>query len=276
MIEGVLYSITTGEIEANVRVQDELVGMVAGPGQGFLEAPPDVTYLTHYVSGGMLVAYNAAQRFTKANRPPYTVEWSNTLMVWVDQRTLQEARQQKVAQLLAVKAQAFAAGFYWRGFIIPHSREQEGQILTVDAFVRENMALPPNWQGYWEDETGAPVPLVSVADWLDFMQARQQRGLEIFRLAAFYQAQLLAATTNAEIDAITVPLEQIRPSAPEVGAPPPPAPQGKVLAGAPTRIKAGQSAVIPEGVQVLFTEPIDMLAGAELSFDEGAVLTEVR
>lgn len=203
MIDGILYSLTTGEIEANFRVQDELVGMVAGPGQGFLEAAPDVTYLTHYVSGGMLVAYNAAQRFTKANRPPYTAEWSNTLMVWVDQRTLLDAKAAKGNEINAARRAAVNGLFMWRGHEISHDAEARVNIDGINAYILAAGSFPPGWPGYWKAEDNTLVPLTTLADWQDFLAARTARGTAIFAHSEQLKAQVSAAQTIAEVDAVT-------------------------------------------------------------------------
>lgn len=203
MIDGILYSITTGEIEANVRVQDELVGMVAGPGQGFLEAPPDVTYMTHYVSSGMLAAYSPEQRAAKANRPAHRAEWSNTLMAWLDQRTLLDAKIAKGAEINAARRAALSGLFTWRGHQISHDDEARSNIESTSSYISSSGALPPGWPGYWKAEDNTLVPLTTLADWQDFLAARTARGTAIFSYSEQMKAQILAAQTIAEVDAVT-------------------------------------------------------------------------
>lgn len=202
MIEGILYSTMTGEIEANVRVQDELVDLAAGPGQDFLEAPQEVTYLTHYVSGGGLVPYTHAQRTAKAARPTHSAEWSNTLMGWVDQRTLAEAKATKVNDINAARRAAVNGSFPWRGHMIDHNDEARVNIDGINSYVVGNATFPPGWPGYWKSEDNTLVPLTTLTDWQEFLAARTARGTAIFAHSEQLKAQVLAAQTIAEVDAV--------------------------------------------------------------------------
>ena len=86
----VLYEPTTGEItrwgeSPDLTVHHESGSLIEGQGEP----------ATHYVHRGELTAYTDAQAAAKAARPAARAEWSNTLMRWVDVRSLEEAQADK-------------------------------------------------------------------------------------------------------------------------------------------------------------------------------------
>jgi hypothetical protein len=123
-------------------------------------------------------------------------------LVWIDQRTLTQARAAKIAAIdasrLAANQAVFTIGL--QAFRVdPLSRSD---IDGVSDYVALFDALPPNWPGGWKDTEGAIYPITTVAEWSTFVEAMVVQGVENFLHAEVLKAAVLAAESNSAVEAV--------------------------------------------------------------------------
>ena len=163
--------------------------------------PPDLRL--YYVVNSALVAYTPEQAQLRANKPRPRAKWSNATMAWLDDRTLEQARSDKRAQIDAWRLEANSSGFIYQNKRVATDTLSMLDITNTGLRIAATQAMPPDWPGGWKAE-GSFIPITTVADWNAFFDAMYQQGL-----ANFMRSQVLKAmvdnplATIAEIDAIT-------------------------------------------------------------------------
>ena len=124
-------------------------------------------------------------------------------MQWVDTRTLAEVKVIKNFEINAARLSASRGTFIYAGKPISCDELSRSDIDGVNGYVSLTGALPPDWVGGWKAADNTYVPITSVADWTAFYGAMVARGTEIFAHSQALKAQLEAAETIAEVEAIT-------------------------------------------------------------------------
>lgn len=157
---------------------------------------------THYVQAGVLVPYTTLQAANKYVYPAYPCRWDNTLMAWIDLRTLEEIKATKNQQINAARLLANQTVFTFIGQDISVDTLSRGDIDGTNGTVLLTGAMPPNWQGGWKTVANTYVAIPDVATWTQFYLAMNNQGSINFNHAQELKARLSAATTIEEVEAI--------------------------------------------------------------------------
>ena len=104
----VIASAATGEIVREVQCTDDQVAGQAQEGEVLIE-DASARAVTHYVSQGAVVEYTPEQRATKQAMPAWSRQWDNTLMAWLDPRTLGDIKAAKWEAIKVAREEAKVA-----------------------------------------------------------------------------------------------------------------------------------------------------------------------
>jgi hypothetical protein len=193
-----IYQTATGQIDRVVGVPDQACAQLnADPQHGVLEigAGDDST---HYVAGGQLVAF-------PANPQPGAYTWDWSTHAWADQRALAEVQAQQFDAL----ATAYAADVSQPlSFTTAAGVAQTFQAdpASIDNMVyamlgcQAAQATPPGF--FWVAADNTHVPF-AYTDLQGLSAAAFQRGAAAFAKLQQLKAQVRAATTVAEAEAVT-------------------------------------------------------------------------
>jgi hypothetical protein len=172
-----------------------------------IELTDNPTRWTHYVAAGALVAYTTEQAAAKANVPSGLYAWSNSTMSWVDMRTLADAKAQKWAEIRVARDAEIDGGysFVWGSDTINMpSTEVHRQRLTMFVVLSIFASDPSTFTVDLEQADETTIEFNSSM----LVYAAQALGDHINAAtdtANALKADIEAATTNAEVDAITWP-----------------------------------------------------------------------
>lgn len=143
----------------------------------------------------------------KENEPPRPSDTHrraivNGALVWVDDRSLASAKADKDAQINLWRLQANYSGFTYAGKEIATDQLSLLDLTNTATRIARTGSLPPNWPGGWKAKDNTYVAIATVGEWDDFYEAMYQQGLQNFVQAQSLKAQVAAAATLAEIDAV--------------------------------------------------------------------------
>ncbi len=136
------------------------------------------------------------------DRPDDHHEFDYQALRWVDPRTLAELKAAKNAAINAERLKANQSHFTFAGKQIATDPLSRSDIDGAHGIIVATGALPPGWPGGWKamDNTICPIP--DVPTWLAFYGTMVAQGTANFNHAQALKAQLAAATTPAEVEAV--------------------------------------------------------------------------
>lgn len=173
---------------------EELEAAVAAAGgAGYLEGVFPWTQFR--VSGGQPVAFPA--------KPSPRHEWDWSANEWRDPRTLEQAKAEKNAEINAARAAANASTFTYGGKEIAVDDLSMKDIQSANGIISLTGALPGGWPGAWKAVDNTYVSIPNIATWTAFYAAMVAQGTANFAHSQQLKDTLAAATTIAEVDAIT-------------------------------------------------------------------------
>jgi hypothetical protein len=157
---------------------------------------------THYVSGGQLMAYTQAQVATKAAVPPFSALWSNTIFEWIDQRSLEQAKADKRAELRVARTAAIYSTFTWDGSEFDANVESQGLIkgAVLDAMVASQAGADFSIDWTLADNS---VRTLSGSDVIQMGLAMSALIKTNFSKSQALQAALEASTSIEQLESIT-------------------------------------------------------------------------
>ena len=123
-------------------------------------------------------------------------------LYWVDQRSVTEAKASKRAQINAWRLEANRTTFPFDGKQIACDELSRGDIDFIQGYVSRNAALPAGFPGAWKAVDNTYILVPDVATWDSIFNAMGAQGTSNFMYAQSLKAQLEAAQTLEEIDAI--------------------------------------------------------------------------
>lgn len=197
----ITYNLLSGEItRGDGSCQAEALDAQAQVGEGVLEATGNRR--THYVSGGVLVAYTEAQRIAKANRPLYAGPWDNTTMTWTDPRTLDQIKAARKAVIDAERATRTLEPITYAGASFDADDVAMRNVSGWQTQLAAGASLPPGF--VWRDADNADHP--ADAAFINGLGAAiTLRGTMLYAQSWALKAAIDAATTKAEVGAVTWP-----------------------------------------------------------------------
>ena len=193
MKEITVFSTTTGEILRTAYVPDEMVAnQCSGTDEDWIEG--------HYADDQFYV-----ENFTAVAMPPRPSEhhqFNYTTKQWEDPRTLADLKAAKNAAINAARLRANQSHFTFAGKQIATDPLSRSDIDGAHGIVVATGALPPGWPGGWKAINNEYVLIPDVLTWLAFYGAMVAQGTANFNHSQALKAQLAAATTPAEVEAV--------------------------------------------------------------------------
>jgi len=118
---------------------------------------------------------------------------------------LERLRDERNAAINAWKLEANSSYFEFQGERIAFKPSDQIEIQAVHNWITLTGRMPdwPDWPGAWKAISNRWVLLPDVDTWTAFTLAIAERGTAHFKRAQLLKAELAAASTPAEIDAIT-------------------------------------------------------------------------
>lgn len=140
---------------------------------------------------------------TVPQKPAGRVTWSWASKQWSDQRTLEQTKAAKNAEINAARAAANQTYFTYAGKQIAVDALSRSDIDAANGIISLTGALPGGWPGAWKTVDNSYVLLSDVAAWTSFFTAMVAQGTANFQHSQTLKAALASAATVAEVDAIT-------------------------------------------------------------------------
>jgi hypothetical protein len=126
-------------------------------------------------------------------------------LVWEDEATLEQRRLAQRAKINSDWESANNTYFEFKGKRVAYKDSDRIDIQGVNNIVMLTGEMPvnPDWPAAWKTLDDSWVPIPDVETWIEFNVAIGDRGTAHFKHAQILKNQLEAATTAAEIEAIT-------------------------------------------------------------------------
>lgn len=121
-----------------------------------------------------------------------------------DQRTLDELKAEKNAAINESRLRANQSHFTFAGKQIAVDPLSRSDIDAAHGMILALQAMPPGWPGGWKAMDNTICAINDVPTWLAFYGAMVAQGTANFNHAQALKAQLAAATTPEEVEAIPV------------------------------------------------------------------------
>lgn len=126
-------------------------------------------------------------------------------LVWLDVRTLEQAKEAKREQINQWRITATRAGFTFDGRLVSTDELGRSDIDGTNGTVALTGAFPVGWPGYWKAEDNTLIEIPDIPTWKDFYGAMAAKGAANFATSQALKVQLAAATTAAEVEAVAWP-----------------------------------------------------------------------
>lgn len=121
---------------------------------------------------------------------------------WEDPRTLEQVKRAADQRINAARLQANQTSFTYLGKEIAADPLSRSDIDAINGEVANTGAFPAGWPGGWKCIDNTYVAITTVDDWKAFYTAMVNQGLVNFAHAQTLKAQIAAATTFAEVEAV--------------------------------------------------------------------------
>ena len=155
------------------------------------------------LSNDALQYVEAGELVDMANKPSINHVFDWVAKVWIDPRTLQDLKTTSNALINAARLDANSAGFAYSGKEFSTDPLSRSDIDGINGYAGLYNALPPNWAGAWKAQDNTYLAVPDLDAWKAFYSAMVEAGNTNFAKAQALKAQLAAATTPEEVEAIT-------------------------------------------------------------------------
>lgn len=149
---------------------------------------------TLYLDNGLLVE--------TSTQPSPSHTFNYTTKEWEDRRTLADVKAAKNSAINQARAAANSSTFPFQGKQIAVDQLSRSDIDATHGAILMLQALPPGWPGAWKAVDNDFVPIPDVATWGQFYGAMVATGTANFNHSQALKAQLAAASTLAEVEAV--------------------------------------------------------------------------
>jgi len=134
-------------------------------------------------------------------RPGSYFNWDNSIEQWVP--NLELARIARTSLLKIAYLAADQNGFTYASELISTDLQARSRIDAVNGYVAIFNQLPPDWSGEWIATDGNLVSILNVNAWKQLYKAMTLQILANFSKFEQLKAQIAAATTIGEIEAVS-------------------------------------------------------------------------
>lgn len=192
-MKSTVFSKTSGQI---LRVCSIPTGMVSlqlqDPDEDWIEGvyPDDKFYIDGFTPVAIPEQPSAHHRFNYATKQ------------WEDPRTLADLKATKNQAINMARAAANSSFFTFQGKRIAADPLSRSDIDAAHGSILMLQALPPGWPGGWKSMDNEIVLIPDVATWAQFYGTMVATGTANFNHSQTLKAQLAAASTPAEVEAV--------------------------------------------------------------------------
>ena len=194
------YRIDSGEYVFTFAAEDESI-INSAPSDGFIEFRdvfgPENYYYSALENGLMPIP----------PRPSEHHAFDYALKQWVDPRTLSDIKASKRNEINDARLTANESNFAYAGKQIACDSLSRSDIDGANGQILLTGEMPADWPGGWKAMDNSYVPITTVEDWKAFYAAMYDQGLANFVHAQALKAQIEAAETVEEVQAITWTLQ---------------------------------------------------------------------
>jgi len=189
-----IFDSATGEIKSNVFCQVGLANAQLSQSEDFIagEYSAEHFYIQSFVA------------VEKPSRPSKSHVFNYTTKQWEDPRTLADLKAAKNAAINSARLRANQSHFMFAGKQIAVDPLSRSDIDAMHGTVLMLQAMPAGWPGAWKAMDNTFVAIPDVATWGAFYGAMVAQGMQNFAHSQALKAQLDAATTPAEVEAVPV------------------------------------------------------------------------
>jgi len=185
-------------------VYDKTTGQVQYAGEAYdaetLETVDHAVLVGTAFSDGWLDEQGQHHSVPESPSPFHVFNW--TSKEWEDPRTLEQVKAAKNAAINVSRANANQSFFMFGGKQIAVDQLSRSDIDGTHGAVLLLGALPPGFPGAWKAIDNTFVPIPDLATWAAFYGSMVAQGTANFNRSQALKAQLLAAVTIAEVEAI--------------------------------------------------------------------------
>ena len=188
-----VYTVATGKIDRLVTCPDDVVELQFDPmTQAALEG--------HFADDAFYV--KDGEPMAIPPRPSPVHIFDHAAEAWVDPRTLEQVRAAKNEAINRARLRANQSHFTFAGKQIAVDPLSRGDIDGAHGAWLMSGGPPPGWPGGWKAIDNTYVPITDMATWGQFYGAMVATGTANFNHAQQLKAQLAAAPTIAEAEAV--------------------------------------------------------------------------
>jgi hypothetical protein len=188
-----VYDLSNGQILRSVTCPDSQKQYQYDPAtNGIIEG--ELGDLSHYVQNGVAVKI--------PDSPGKAFHFNYLNKQWEDRRTLAEVKVAKNSRINASRLQATQSHFMFQGRKIATDPLSRSDIDATHGAILMLQALPPGWPGAWKTLDNDYVAIPDEATWGQFYGAMVAQGTANFNHSQALKAQLAAASTLAEVEAV--------------------------------------------------------------------------
>ncbi len=180
--------------------------IVAGIGRpdpvGFT-GTPDLCPMPH--DGFVYREWQGLVNFGAALTPTCAYEWTDAGPAWIDYGDLDVHRARKNDEINAAWIRADSGAFAYADEQFRAGADDVLRLNSINGYISLMNEMPPDWIGAWKTMADTFIELPDVESWKPFYTAFVMKGVTNYLAAQGLKALLAAATTVAEIAAITWP-----------------------------------------------------------------------
>jgi hypothetical protein len=202
-VTATIFDPTTGEIITGASLSPETFEYYVTSGShAVLDVAGDSR--THYVNltTSEVTAYTVEELATKDGMGDGWM-WQMPERIAVDARVLADVKLLKNAEINQKRLLANRTSFPFAGKSIACDELSMLDIQSLNGLVTLTGDLPPSFQKQWKATDNSYVAIPDKATWISFIATMVSTGQTNFDHAQTLKSALAAATTNADVDAIT-------------------------------------------------------------------------
>lgn len=121
---------------------------------------------------------------------------------WIYTRSIDDLKKDKRVEINLAREKANKSSFTYLGKEISCDSLSRSDIDAVSSELALTDSFPTGWPGGWKCMDNTYVPITDKATWIAFLQAMTTQGTANFLHAQTKKAEIEAATTIAEVEAV--------------------------------------------------------------------------
>lgn len=153
-------------------------------------------------SGSHIWDFSTENVIEKPPKPYAYCEFDYVNRTWVDPRTLADIQRAANTAINKAWESSNLSGFTHQGLVFATDVSSRSDIDGINGYVALTGTFPDGWAGVWKAKDNSYLPITTVEQWVAFYTSMVRAGNENFAKAQQLKAQIAAATTKEEVEAI--------------------------------------------------------------------------